>query len=263
MAKNTYLEFEEDERLVLPSAYVKKEKRRVTRRNSPYRKDPVFVNDNSQGGFKFIKWTIIIVLGIFLYFYYNNIVLIILGFLQSNPTLYNIYLFAEYEISNNSLRGLLIMSVLGSLFFLVLPSEALFIYYLSSTQYNFIIILLMMLLGSVIGLSFNYFFGRILGERMVQNIFKKNFDSYKQKIDKWGGLVLFFGNILPGPIEFLTVFFGAFKYDFMRFFYLCFMGRLVKFILIFFAFLFFWDELISLYDVLLENFLVLKSLYVG
>jgi membrane protein YqaA with SNARE-associated domain len=105
-------------------------------------------------------------------------------------------------------------------------------------------------------------FGRILGERIIMWMFsEKKFYDYKDKIDRLGGIVLFFGNILPGPIELLAVFYGGFKYDFTRYLYLTLIGRLIKFVLIFLAFFFFWDQLVLYYEGLLDNFLIIKDLY--
>ncbi len=196
-----------------------------------------------------------------IYLFYNSIILYILEFLKSNPTLYSNYLFVESQIANNTILGLIMISIMGSVFFLALPSEAILIYYLSSTDYIPIIVIGLVLIGNVIGLTFNYFFGRVIGERIVKFLFKKNFQRYKAKIDKYGGYVVLFGNIIPGPIEPISVFFGAFKFKFSVYIYLSFIGRLIKFIIIFIAFYFFWDTLIFHYYEFLDKFLILKDLF--
>lgn len=252
MPKNVYIEFDENEDLVLPSQRVRKNKFVKRRRPIP---------QNGSSG-KALKWGIIIGIIVLLYLFYNQIMLYFLELMKTNPTLYSYYLYIESQISNNTLKGLLFVSVLGSLFFLVLPSEALFIYYLSSTDHFFILIMAITLFGSMIGLSFNYFFGRVLGEGVIRFLFRTNFDKYKEKIDRYGGYVLFFGNVFPGPIEVLTVFFGGFKFHYGRFLFLSFMGRLIKYLILFFIYLFFWDSIVSSYGVFLDNFLVLKDLYV-
>ena len=246
MQNNDYIEFgEESQKIILPSELTKE-----TPTN--------FKNDKPKN--KKIKWIIIFSILIIIYLYYNTIIYHILEVLKTNPTIYNYYLYIESEITNNTLKGLLFTSILGSLFFLVLPSEAIFIYYLSATEYLFLLIIAITIFGSLIGLTFNYFFGKLLGERAIRFLFKKNFEKYQIKIEKWGGYVLFFGNILPGPIEMLAVFYGGFKFPYKRFIYLAFMGRLVKYILLFLIYLFFWDEIIFQYNNLLDTFLIFTQI---
>ena len=182
--------------------------------------------------------------------------------LKLHPTIYNYYLLMESQIQNNTLKGLFFVSIFGSLFFLVLPSEALFIYYLSSTNHGAGTIMILTLIGCLIGFTINYFAGRILGERLVRILFKKNFEKYKEKINEYGGYVLLIGAILPGPIEVLAVFFGAFKFGYIRYIYLIFIGRFIKYALLFIAFIFFWDQIMGYYHNLIDSILILKNLYI-
>lgn len=198
------------------------------------------------------KWSMIIILGILLYLFYQPILLSFLSILKLNPTLYADYLYIQAQISNNTLLGLFLAMILGSLFFLALPSEMIFIYFLSSTQFNFILIILFAILGNLVGLLFNYLFGWILGERVVRFIFKKNFWKYKQKIDNYGGWILLFGNIFPGPIEVLSVFYGSFKFNIKNYLFLALIGRTLKFVLLFLAFTFYWDQIINYYHIILD-----------
>ncbi len=248
MVKDYYVEFDENqEKITLPSEKVR---RRKIRRNNP----------NSQSK----KWKWIAIFGIILlvYLFYNSIILFFLSLLKANPTIYSYYLYMESEITNNTLKGLFFISIFGSIFFLVLPSEALFLYYLSSTNHFFLLILGITVLGNIFGMMFNYGFGRLIGERAIRFLFRKNFDNYQQKIQKYGGIVLLFGNILPGPIEVLAVFYGGFKFPFGRYVYLVFVGRLVKFLLLMIIFTLFWDQILYYYTNILDNILILKDLYI-
>ncbi len=276
--KDLYLEFdEENDNIVLPSSNLRTseltKKTNVSHKKNKYNKKNYDFNSNDIHNKKYLqkkftkshgklyKWSLILIIIIMLYFYYNQALTFLMDILKSNPKLYELYLFIEAEIARNTLRGLFFVSILGSLFFLTLPAEALFIYFLNATDYNFVIIILIMLSGSIIGLIFNYSFGWLLGERIIKFMFRKNFEKYKEKIDKWGGLVLFFGNIVPGPIELLTVFYGAFKFNFTRFAYLCMMGRLIKFIIIFILFYFYWDQFIFFYEQIISEFSFLSNLF--
>ena len=209
-----------------------------------------------------IKWWFIILGIVLIYLFYDLILSAILDLLKSNPTIYKYYLGIEYEISNNTLKGLFFVAIFGSVFFLALPSEALFIYFLDSTTYPSLFVIIIMLLGNATGLTFNYFFGRILGERVIERMFKKNFEKYRERIDRYGGVVLFLGNIFPGPVEALTVFYGSFKFGYGRYIYLCLMGRIIKYTILFLLYVFYWDQLIIAYDDIVEgSFNFFKGLF--
>lgn len=224
-------------KLILPSEYNKLN-------NEEKYKDKI---QTKKQYLKIFKLAFIISLGILLYLFYDSIILFFFNILKQNPTLYQNFLYIQNHISNNTVLGIFFLGILGSLFFLALPSEALFIYFLSSTSYLPIIIIALIICGNLIALIFNYFIGWILGEKIVQFIFKKNFFKYKDLIEKYGGFVIFLGNIFPGPFEILSVFYGSFKFEFSRYVFLAFMGRLIKYILITIAFYFYWNEIISFY----------------
>ena len=116
-----------------------------------------------------------------------------------------------------------------------------------------------MTLGNLFGLVINYFIGRTLGQNLVEKMFKKNHSKYEKRIEKYGGYVLFFGNIIPGPIELLTVFYGSFKYDFSRYIKICFFARLIKYIILFTIFLFYWDSITLFYGMVYTYIISLFS----
>lgn len=233
MGNNDYLEIGDDNKVkdsfILPSKREEIKKKKL-KKLSPY--------------LKTFKYSIYISIGLLIYIFYQPMILYFSSLLKSNPTIYSYFLFVKLQIVNNTLLGLFFASVLGSIFFLALPSEAIFIYFLDSTNYNFLFIILIMVIGNIIGLLFNYGFGRIMGERVLRFIFKeKKFFSYQEKIDKYGGLIIFFGNIFPGPVEIFSVFYGGFKYNLKQYLFLSFMGRLIKYVLLFLAFKFYWIEI--------------------
>ena len=156
---------------------------------------------------------------------------------------------------------MLYTAIFGSLFFLAIPSEALFVYFLDLKNYPGVLILLLMVAGNVIGLIINYLFGRLLGERFVAKIFSKNFEKYQEKINSSGGWILLLGNIFPGPIELITVFYGSFKFPLGQYIYLVFMGRLIKYIILFVLFTFYWDSITLFYDDILGEFSNIKDIY--
>ena len=207
------------------------------------------------------KWGFILLVIILIYLFYNQMIYYILELFKLNPALFEFYLFIESEVIGNTLKGLFFMALFGTLFFLVLPSEALFLYYISSTLYNPVLIISLMLIGNMIGMTFNYLFGRVLGQRFLMFIFRKNFMKYQDLIQRFGGYFLLFGNIIPGPIEVLGVFYGGFRFPFMSYLYLTLIGRLIKYVIIFMVFFFFWDSLVGYYEAVLENIVFIGDLY--
>lgn len=222
--------------------------------------DDLFLDDDQnnvpQGrGFWFkFKLYLLLIIVIIIYLVYNDVLLWFIDILKSNPTLFDWYLYIESQIQNSTYKGLILLSFLGSLFFLALPSEALFIYYISSTYKSLLLVFLIIVAGNMLGLIFNYMFGRLLGERVTGLIFRKKLDKYQDRIDRYGGFLLFFGNILPGPIEVIVLFFGAFKYNFKKYLILCLAGRAIKYIILAILFFTFWDQLIFLYEDTIESF---------
>lgn len=202
---------------------------------------------------KKIKFWIIISLIILIYLFYEPALNKIQEILKLNPTIYKIYLGVESQIINNTILGIFYVSIFGSLFFLTLPSEALFVYFLSSTQHFFFLLIILMVFGNLVGLIFNYSIGRLLGERFASKLFSKSFNKYQKLINKYGGWILLLGNIFPGPVELLTIFYGSFKYNFKQYVYLCFIGRLTKYTLLFIIYLFFWDQITFFYDDIINS----------
>lgn len=201
-----------------------------------------------------VKGLYILLLVFIIYFFYHNITLKIMEFFESNPTLYNDFLYFSSQIKNSTLSGLLYISILGALFFLAIPMEAVFIYYLSSTFHSAFAIIIIIVIGSVIGLTINYFIGWMLGSKVLKRFFEKeNYEKYKNYIDKYGGIVLVIGNVIPSPLEPLTLLYGSFNYSYKKFLIFSLIGRILKYTLLFIAFYFFWDQIIFFYEELIQK----------
>lgn len=203
---------------------------------------------------KIVKWLYIILLIFILYMFYHKITSLIMDYFKSNPTVYNDFLYFSSQIKNSTLPGLFYISILGALFFLAIPMEAIFIYYLSSTFHSALAIIAIIVIGSVIGLTINYFMGWVLGDKVLKKFFdKENYEKYKNYISKYGGVVIIVGNIIPSPIEPLTLLYGGFNYDYKKFFILSLIGRIIKYLILFIAFYFFWDQIMFFYDDLIQK----------
>lgn len=254
MSKEYYLEIEKGDKLVLPSE-------QSSSLETPPHIENLTPSSSKPSSKKFFIYSFLLLLIVALYFFFEHISNFFIEILRQNPTLYSYYLSIKSEIANNTLEGLSYMAIMGSIFFLMLPSEALFLYYLNSTQHFVLVILLILVVGNLVGMILNYGFGRLVGEKVTKKLFKKLFPKYKRFVETYGKWVLIIGNIIPGPIEVLAVFYGSFKFNFKQYCIYVFIGRLIKFFLLFIAFVFFWDQIMLWQSSLLEQAVVLGELY--
>ena len=141
MKMTDYIELNNDlDRFELPS---QKEKRR--------RKVQKFKPKMTEKEKKRLKLWFIVLFILLIYLFYEPILSQLQELLKLNPAIYQRYLSIQSEIANNTVKGLFFVAIFGSVFFLTLPSEALFIYFLSSTSHSPFIIILGMLLGNLGG----------------------------------------------------------------------------------------------------------------
>ena len=212
-------------------------------------------SDSGRGVIRGLKWWVIILILVLLYVFYAPVTFAVIAFLEQYPTLYSYFLYIQSQIEGATLMGLFFFSIMGTLFFLILPSEGIILYYFASTDHFILYVLLFALAGNAIGMSFNYLFGRILGQRILIFLFgKENFVRYGRGVRRYGGYLLFIGNILPGPIEFISVFYGGFRFSYKRYIYLVLMGRLFKYVILFILFLYFWHDIVYYYDSIVSSF---------
>lgn len=183
-----------------------------------------FLLKKEQRSKKFYFFLFLLIFFLSLYVFRDSI----LGFLKSMPLIWFFVGPILEEIGKNSLLGLFYLSLFGSLFFISVPIEIVFIYYLS-LGYSPFMVLLIASVGSLIGLIFDFLFGFVLGERVLKFFLKDKYDKFKKLVDRFGGFIIFFGNLLPSPIELATVVFGAARFGFRKFVVYSLLGRVAKF----------------------------------
>lgn len=142
------------------------------------------------------------------------------------------------QISSATLLGVFYGSLIGGLFFVFLPTEALFISYLRADHNPFLLILIF-LSGFLISYTFNYFIGLKLNRLAKNMIGAKKFYPTKSIINRYGGVGVFAFNALPLPSQPLATILGVFKYNKTRFYLLFLSGQLTKYIIITLIFSFF------------------------
>lgn len=183
---------------------------------------------------KIILWTLGIILAITIWSLLD-VAGYFIQLMQMNPTVWSYYQAISAQIEGRTLLGLFYASFFGSLFFISLPVEVIFLYYLGLNYYVVQIITVVMI-GNILGMLFNYGFGRLIGERIVKYFMKENYGKFRKKIEKAGALLILIGNIIPFPIEPLAVFLGAVKFRFSSFIMWTGIGKFIKFIILAFGY---------------------------
>lgn len=153
--------------------------------------------------------------------------------IKANPATAGIY----QEIAGRTLLGLFYISAFSTLFFVFLPAEIPFIYYIM-LDYNPVIIISIAVVGNTIGLMADYYMGRLLGQGLMQKLLKEKYEKWMKWVERWGGSMIVFGNAIPFPIEPISVVIGALKYPSKKFLMWSIVGRVIKFILTWFVFIY-------------------------
>ncbi len=227
----------------------------------------------SSGGFfsglsdkqkKYLKWTFWIVVAVSVYFSFGWLKQKVLEILSMNPTIWYYYKVIEAEVQARSLLGLFYASFFGALFFIGLPVEIIFLYYLG-LNYYFVQIFSVVLVGNLLGMAVNYFLGWLLGSKLMEVLMKDKYKDFKKKLKKAGGFLIIVGNIIPFPIEIFTFFIGAMRYSFLRLMIYTGIGKVSKFLLLYMGYKYF-IKYISPYlgDVTFSSILeILKNSFIG
>ncbi|MCH8520191.1 MAG: VTT domain-containing protein [Nanoarchaeota archaeon] len=156
-------------------------------------------------------------------------------FLYKHPTSASWFASIQIEWLTRSLKGLFLMGFFGSLFFISLPTELVFVQYLDTSN-HIIIIILVIVLANVLAMILNYILGFILGRTLLRLWLRDRFDSYQDTISYWGGIILLIGNILPSPIELVALVYGASKFPLTKYIYLVAIGRTIRYIILLYLF---------------------------
>ena len=177
------------------------------------------------GGLIFLMVFVVI---IYLLFYNKEV---LLSALEKSPFLWGMYQHIMVQIEDRTLLGLFYASTFGSLFFITFPVEVIFLYY-ASLDYSHVSLIMVTLFGGVLGMLFNYGVGFLLGAKLLQLFMKKSYEKLKSINDKYGTLIVLFGNIIISPIEPLALLLGATRYPIKKFIFYTALGRMIKFLLL-------------------------------
>lgn len=133
-----------------------------------------------------------------------------------------------YEGKSESLTGFVVVHFAGYLFFLLMPVEMAFIYYLSFYPEIELIgialatAFLAQVIDFLIGYSFNYkFILSLVGKTRIENA-----ESY---IQKYGNLTIFLFNLLPLSSPVIVLVAGMLKYSFKDLVIYSMLGLVIKY----------------------------------
>ncbi|MBU0471700.1 MAG: VTT domain-containing protein [Nanoarchaeota archaeon] len=135
------------------------------------------------------------------------------------------------NVRQATLLGALYAPILGGLFFLFIPLEAIFVTFLKANQNVFLLIGLY-LIGFLVSYTINYYIGMKLSTISKKIITPKKFYKIKNIVNKYGAWAIFFFNALPLPSQALSAILGVFRYNKARFYTFFMLGQLVKYVAI-------------------------------
>ncbi len=190
---------------------------------------------------KLFFWVLVFVL---VYSFYGSFQFYLLSLLKLNPIVWAAYLAVSKEVSSKTLLGLFYSSLFGALFFISIPVEIIFIYYLS-LHFNVWQLVAVVAIGNLLGMVFNYFFGFVFGQGFLRLVLRSKFHEWQSHVEKWGSLLLFLGNVFPSPVEILALFLGSYRYSFFKFLVLTLIAKIIKYFLLYSLFVYFYADLVS------------------
>ncbi len=158
---------------------------------------------------------------------------IVLKIIKSNPDLSTTYNFITMQLNKMSILWLFIVVLVGTFFFIALPNDFLFLFYILRGADPFLTTLACFF-GIFFGRMFNFWFGSLFRDYAKKHVFKKKFKSFHEKFHKHGGAWLFWGNFIPFfPMEQFNTFVGTTHYGFRKYLLYQSLGKLSKLILLY------------------------------
>ncbi|WP_319481729.1 VTT domain-containing protein [uncultured Draconibacterium sp.] len=123
----------------------------------------------------------------------------------------------------------------GYLFFLLMPVELAFIYYLP--YYSGFDLIATAMLTAVAAQCIDYAIGRLLRpNKIIELMGQKRIEKAERKIQQFGMLTIFVFNLFPLSSPVIALAAGMLRYDFRRFLVVSILGLLLKYVVIYFVF---------------------------
>ncbi|MFT4343922.1 MAG: YqaA family protein [Candidatus Woesearchaeota archaeon] len=148
--------------------------------------------------------------------------------LQMHPPTFEVFSIIKLHITTPTYLGLFSIFLVGSLFFIFIPLEPLFLYFSSSL--NPVLAILIGTIGQVLGLVINYGFGRLFSKRIEHN---EKWQRTIYLMHKFGSPTLIVSAFTPLPFQLLTFAAGGLRFPFKRFVVVITITLIIKYIFIF------------------------------
>ena len=160
----------------------------------------------------------------------------VINLLRKNTVTWAVYTHIAGQLEKDTLLGLAYAGFFGALFFIMIPLEAVFFYYIA-LDYNPWVVLAIMQISSVAGLTADYLMGSMVGERMLLRYAAQTFKKTESAMENWGGAIVMVCNVIPFlPIQVISLGIGSTRFGLLKFLVLTFIGRLAYLIgLLYFA----------------------------
>lgn len=186
------------------------------------------------------SFKILIIASILLLMYLFNKPLIsqFYNILYQYPPLASFFSEILREWSQKTLRGLLFIGFFSTLFIVSIPSELLFLQYLVSGN-NILLVIVILVIANSLAMFVNYIIGLIVGRKLIKLWLKEKFYKYEGLINKWGGSILIIGNIVPSPIEFVSIIYGTSRYPLIKYIYFIAISRAIRYSILLYIFTFY------------------------
>lgn len=156
------------------------------------------------------------------------IIISIIAMLVSSLTIgRQIFLGRELDIVSFS-----VIHFAGYLFFLLMPVEILFTYYLIE-DVNIIVLLILALVTAIVAQIIDYLIGYLVSNKVIHNLIgEKKYNRSRKYIDKYGNLAVFVFNFLPLSSSVLSLVAGMLRFKFRNFVIYSLMGLSLKYFVI-------------------------------
>jgi membrane protein DedA with SNARE-associated domain len=137
-----------------------------------------------------------------------------------------------YGSNEHTLLSFAIINLSGYLFFIFMPVELAFIYYLN-TSLNVIMLNIIALGTAIFSQAIDYYIGRSFSKQIIdQLIGRQRYEKAESEIRKYGNIAIFIFNLLPlsSPVILLAA--GMLKHRLKEVFLYSLAGLLVKYLLL-------------------------------
>jgi membrane protein YqaA with SNARE-associated domain len=157
---------------------------------------------------------------------------VLLKMIAANPDLNETYQFVVGQIHRTSILWLFIIAFIGGLFFIAIPVDIIFSYYLIMGA-DPLLCIIAAFVGVMLSRCLDFWFGHLFDDYVREKILREDVESFNARFSRWESSIVFFGNFIPlFPLEPFIVFLGTTDYKFTKFLLYHGMGKLLKLVLI-------------------------------